>query len=153
MAGMAVPAFRYEPDPEKPGWFIWGPAEPGSFNSLYESLRVRSEGDGRATVRMVPVKAHRNVFNVIHGGALVGFVDIALFAGPRAMGIKQVEGAVTIDLSTQFLSAGRLDMPLDAEVELLRLTRRFAFLRGLLVQDGTIVLSFAGTIRLPGKAQ
>jgi len=57
---------------------------------------------------------------------------------------------VTLDLSTQFVGAGRVGEPLDAVVELVRETGRLIFLRGLVVQgegDSHIVLSFAGTIR------
>ncbi|MBU0823634.1 MAG: PaaI family thioesterase, partial [Alphaproteobacteria bacterium] len=62
--------------------------------------------------------------------------------------------SVTLDLSTQFVGAGRVGEPLDAVVELVRETGRLIFLRGLVVQgegDSHIVLSFAGTIRKASK--
>jgi acyl-coenzyme A thioesterase PaaI-like protein len=55
--------------------------------------------------------------------------------------------AVTLDLNTQFLSPGRLGIPLDAEVELLRETGRLAFFRGRLVQGEDVVASFSGALR------
>jgi acyl-coenzyme A thioesterase PaaI-like protein len=55
---------------------------------------------------------------------------------------------VTVDLATQFISAGRLDRTLEARIELLRETGRLLFLRGLLVQEGEpVIASFTGTLR------
>jgi acyl-coenzyme A thioesterase PaaI-like protein len=55
--------------------------------------------------------------------------------------------AVTLDLSTRFLSPGRIGVPLDAEVELLRETGRLIFLDGRVTQDGELVASFTGALR------
>jgi acyl-coenzyme A thioesterase PaaI-like protein len=54
---------------------------------------------------------------------------------------------VTLDLSVQFIGAGALDAPIEAEVELLRETGRLIFLRGLIVQAEQRVASFSGTVR------
>ena len=63
----------------------------------------------------------------------------------------QVIRAVTLDLNTRFLSRGRIGVPLDAEVELLRETKRLVFLAGKLVQDGELVASFSGALRKYGQ--
>ncbi len=67
----------------------------------------------------------------------------------RMFGLIEAGTAVTLDLSTQFLGAGAVDIPLDAEVELLRETKRLLFLRGLVVQGNNRIAAFAGTIRKP----
>ena len=55
--------------------------------------------------------------------------------------------AVTLDLSVQFIGAGKSGVVLEAEVELLRETRRLLFLRGLVVQGADKIAAFSGTIR------
>jgi acyl-coenzyme A thioesterase PaaI-like protein len=55
--------------------------------------------------------------------------------------------AVTLELSTQFVGAGKVDRPLDAVVELVRETGRMMFLRGMVVQEDDTVASFSGIVR------
>ena len=81
-----------------------------------------------------------------HGRAILNLIDMSFFAGGYMAGFADVE-AVTLDTSVQFIGAGQLGAPLDAEVELLRETGRLAFFRGLVVQDGATVASYAGTLR------
>ena len=42
---------------------------------------------------------------------------------------------------------GRIGVPLDAEVELLRETKRLAIMQGKVVQEGELVAAFSGTLR------
>ena len=84
----------------------------------------------------------------VHGGALLGFMDIALFAAARGLGVITAGGAVTLDLTSQFIGGGTIGQPLYADIELLRETGRMLFLRGLIVQDDTpTIASFTGTLR------
>jgi acyl-coenzyme A thioesterase PaaI-like protein len=96
---------------------------------------------------MVPARIHTNLQDAIHGGTTLGFIDVSLFAASRMFGLIEAGTAVTLDLSTQFIGVGQVDAPLDAEVELLRETRRLIFMRGLVVQGDIKVAAFAGTIR------
>lgn len=112
-------------------------------------MLVRSEGEGKARLRMFPEHRHSNLGNAVHGGVTLGFIDVALFGAARMFGLIDTGAAVTLDLSTQFIGAGQLNVPLDAEVELLKETGRLLFLRGLIVQGDHCVASFAGTIRKP----
>ena len=110
-------------------------------------LIVRSEGEGKARLRMFPEHRHSNLGNAVHGGTTLGFIDVALFGAARMFGLIDTGLAVTLDLSVQFIGAGRLNEPLDAEVELLKETRRLLFMRGLVLQDGDPIAGFSGTIR------
>ena len=65
--------------------------------------------------------------------------------------VNRDKRSVTVDLQTQFIGAGDAERPLDSVVEVLRETRRLAFLRGLVVQDDDLVASFAGTVRKPTR--
>ena len=137
------------------GWISWDLKDATRFNSFIEPLTVRVEaptadGRPRARVRMLPERKHSNLGDNVHGAVTLALVDIALFAASHQFGSLNAGHSVTLDLSTQFVGAGRVGEPLDAVVELVRETGRLIFLRGLVVQgadDSHIVLSFAGTIR------
>ncbi|RJF90431.1 PaaI family thioesterase [Sphingomonas cavernae] len=144
---MSAPAFIHEPDPDNPGWLIWQLSDPTRFNATLGKLLVRLEPDGQARVRMFPERPHSNLANNVHGGVTLAFIDVSLFAASRMFGLIEAASAVTLDLSTQFMGAGRVGEPLDATVELLRETGRLLFLRGLVVQGDERIASFAGTIR------
>ena len=145
-----APLFSYDDDPDLPGWKRWQFRDPTRFNAFIEPLHVRVE-DGIARVRMMPRHEHSNMREAVHGGALLGFMDVALFAASRGFGCLSAGGAVTLDLSAQFIGAGMIDQPLEARIELLRETGRMLFLRGLVVQDGQpTVASFTGTLRKMG---
>lgn len=140
------PAFVYDDDPELPGWKRWQFRDATRFNVFIEPLHVRVD-DGIARVRMLPRRDHSNMRDTVHGGALLGFMDVALFAAARGFGVLGAGGAVTVDLSAQFIDGGAIGVPLEARIELLRETGRMLFLRGLIVQEERTIASFTGTLR------
>ena len=143
-----APRFVQTEDPDHPGWFSWRLSDPTRFNALLGKMLCRRDG-ALARVRMFPGHQHTNLSDNVHGGVTLAFIDIALFAGSRLFGLIEAGTAVTVDLSVQFLGGAKPDLALDAEVELLRETRRLLFLRGLVTQEGDKVAAFAGTIRKP----
>jgi acyl-coenzyme A thioesterase PaaI-like protein len=153
---MDLPAFIDNADPDHPGWRDWRLSDDRRFNAqAIGKLLIRQDGPGHARVRMFPEIRHSNLVDALHGGATLGFIDVALFGAARVFGLVDAGVAVTLDLSAQFIGAGRIDEPLDAKVELLRETRRLLFMRGLVVQgadDSHLVASFAGTIRKASKS-
>ncbi|WP_293880134.1 PaaI family thioesterase [Sphingomonas sp.] len=140
--------FVHADDPDHPGWRTWTLSDPTRFNSLLGKMLVRRDGD-LARVRMFPGHVHTNLMGNVHGGALLGFIDVSLFAGARVFGLIDAGAAVTLDLSVQFIGGGRSNEPLDSEVELLRETGRLLFLRGIVHQAHGKVAAFAGTVRKP----
>lgn len=148
----ATPAFTYHESADHPGWMTWDLADPSRFNALFGPFLLRVEGQV-ARVRMQPQHVHTNLSGRLHGGALLGFIDIALFAASRGFGLIEAGTAVTLDLSVQFIGAGSAGAALEAQVELLRETGNLLFLRGLVVQgeEGSRVASFAATIRKPPR--
>ncbi|WP_287459167.1 PaaI family thioesterase [Sphingomonas sp.] len=145
------PEFLYEEHPDHPGWMKWGFKDATRYNAFLGEMMVRIDEDGRARVRMTPQHQHSNLANVIHGGAMLGFIDVSLFAAARGFGLITAGTAVTLDLNTHFIGGGRIGEPLEARVELLRETGRLLFLRGLVVQgdDAEVMAEFSGTIRKP----
>jgi uncharacterized protein (TIGR00369 family) len=141
----------HRPDPDNPGWSFWNMKDDRRFNAnTLGHMITRLDAPGKARLRMFPTIRHSNLQDAVHGGVILSLIDVALFAGARNFGLMDAAGAVTLDLSTQFIGAGRLNEPLDAEVELLRETGRLLFMRGLVVQGeggNHRVAAFAGTIR------
>jgi len=99
---------------------------------------VRRGGHGLdqniARVRMFPERRHRNLGDVVHGGTMMGFIDCSLFAAMRVLDLGPSGFAVTLELQTHFTGAARMTEPLEAQVEIIRETGRFLFMRGLVVQ-------------------
>ena len=147
----AEPAFSYEDDPDLPGWKRWAIRDTSRFNGVFGPLPVRIE-QGVARVRFAPETRHSNLRGHVHGGALLGFIDMALFAAARSFGVLGAGIASTLDLSTQFIAGAPVEEgPVEARIELLRETGRLVFLRGLIVQGEVTVASFAGTLRKSGE--
>ncbi|TVV75057.1 PaaI family thioesterase [Sphingomonas solaris] len=143
----ADPHFGFAPDPDQPGWMRREAVETGAFIDVFGTMHIRVEASDRVRLRVQPGPQHRNLMAFVHGGFMLALVDQALFAATTAVGIPGAAGGVTIDCATQFLDRARLDVPLDAIVEILRETGRLVFLRGTIEQEGTRVLAFSGTIR------
>jgi acyl-coenzyme A thioesterase PaaI-like protein len=149
---LETPAFDTSPDPENPGWFRWQMTDPTRYNgTVLGKLIARKHGDGKALLRMFPEHRHSNLGNNIHGGTILGFIDVALFGAARMFGLIEAGTAVTLDLSTQFIGAGVIDVAMDAEVELLKETGRLLFMRGIVSQGESRIAAFSGTIRKPTK--
>ncbi len=147
------PAIIDEPRPDQPGWRRWAFHDNTRFNASLGPMSYRVDG-AIARVRMTPGTEHSNLSGAVHGGALLGFIDVALFAASRGFGVITAGTAVTLDLNTQFIGGGRVGEPIEAQVELLRETGRLLFLRGLVVQGETEakIAAFSGTIRKPTAA-
>ncbi len=146
---------HFHDEPLGDGWIAWNLKDATRYNALIEPLQVRRDADtadGRPTarLRMVPGRQHSNLGNAVHGGITLGLIDIALFASCHQFGVLNIGPSVTLNLDTQFISAGWIDEPLDAVTELVRETGRLVFLRGMVVQgegDRHIVATYSGTIR------
>jgi acyl-coenzyme A thioesterase PaaI-like protein len=138
--------FRYEDDPDLPGWKRWQILDQGRFNSFIGALSVKADSERTARVRASFAHQHSNLRDHIHGGALAGFIDMALFAAARGLGVL-AGPASTVDMSIQFIAGGAIGTETEAEVELLRETGRMLFLRGVVRQGEVTVASFLGTLR------
>ncbi|MBB4837415.1 acyl-coenzyme A thioesterase PaaI-like protein [Sphingomonas kyeonggiensis] len=138
--------FFYEDDPDLPGWKRWQILDQGRFNSFIGALSVKASGERTALVRHRFERQHSNLRDHIHGGALAGFIDMALFAAARGLGVL-AGPASTVDMSIQFIAGGAIGTDTEAEIDLLRETGRMLFLRGVVRQGDVTVASFLGTIR------
>jgi acyl-coenzyme A thioesterase PaaI-like protein len=133
-------------DPDNPGWFSWGEFPRSSFAAATGRLLFKPDGLGRGLCRMFPTDAHMNMGGSIHGGAVMSFIDMSLFAGGRCAGMSEGH-YVTLDMTTHFLARGRAGAPLDSHVELVKQTRGHVFLQGVVKQEGEPCYSFTGTLK------
>jgi acyl-coenzyme A thioesterase PaaI-like protein len=134
-------------DTDHPGWYSWGDFPPGSFAAQTGRLLFKPAGEGQAQTRMFPEESHQNMGGSIHGGAVMSFIDMSLFAGGRCAGMAEGH-YVTLDCHTRFVARGRIGVPLDAHVHLLKQTRGgLVFFEGHCEQDGEICYAFTGTLK------
>ncbi|AOF97770.1 thioesterase-like superfamily protein [Sphingobium sp. RAC03] len=129
------------------GWIAWSDPHPDTFLQAIGRGYMRELSPGRAEVALETRSSHRNRLDTLHGGFLAAFADHAYFGALWAMGHTDQIHGVTIDLSMQYLGAGRVGPLLLAQVDLLRETGRLLFLRMLMTQDGEPVAASTATIR------
>ena len=149
---MTQPAkgFSSEPDPDNPGWMRWRLNDPTRYNeAVLGKMIARVEDGDHCRVRIFPQHHHTNNSGNVHGAVTLGLIDISLFCATRLLRGTDAGGAVTLGIETQFIGPGDAAKPLDSVVEVLRETRRLAFLRGLVEQEGALVAAFSATIRKP----
>ncbi|MEO8141795.1 MAG: PaaI family thioesterase [Sphingomicrobium sp.] len=134
-------------DPDHPGWFTWGALPPESFAAQTGRIVFKPTDPGRAIVRMFPEPRHMNFGGSIHGGAVMSFIDMALFSGGFCAGMARGH-YVTLDLATRFIARGQSGIPLDAHIRLLKQTPGgLVFIDGHCEQDGAICYSFSGSLK------
>ena len=137
----------FYPDPDEPDWYRWTPEASSSFAGLYGLVRVLQKGPGRARVKITPDPHLNSSTGAIHGGAIAGYVDIAIFAGSVGSGVAMPDGAGTVELSVHYLTQAFLGQPLEAEVEVLRDGGRLVFVRGTIEQGEALIASYTALIR------
>ncbi|WP_241505740.1 PaaI family thioesterase [Parahaliea mediterranea] len=107
--------------------------------------RVSAEG---VTFGLYVDKQHANMMGICHGGALMTLADIAAASGVNhARG--EMGGNPTINLSLDFISAGKQGDWLEARNSEVTVRRRFGFCSGLIVSERGIVARYSGTFYLP----
>lgn len=129
------------------GWSAWSDPHPDTFLQVIGRGYMRALGPDRAHVALETRTIHRNRLDTLHGGFLAAFADHAYFGAVWIMGHHAQVNGVTLDLTMQYLGAGKVGPDLLAEVELLRETGRLLFLRMLITQEGEAVAASTATIR------
>jgi uncharacterized protein (TIGR00369 family) len=140
-------------DGPRAGWLEWIEPMAGTFQSLLGPAYSQPVDERRAIVELDPRTTHCNRLGSLHGGFLASFADHAYFSALVAIGRPAQASAVTVDLSMQYMAAGKADQVLRAEVDLLGETGRLLFLRMTLVQNGTTIAASTATLRKAPEAR
>lgn len=138
--------YQCEADPRSASWVRWTVGDRSRFNGQFGVLLSRLDGD-TAIVRLQPHHGLANIFDNVHGGAIMGFIDVAMFVGAAVLGIADAHGGLTVDMNVQFVRGADVGQPLDMKMVLTRETKRLLFVRGTAEQADAIVSSFAAILR------
>ena len=114
----------------------------GPFGYRLEGDRIRFafRSDGR----------HANTSGTIHGGMLMTFADFALCLA--AVWDQPGERCVTVSCHCDFLAPGTPGATIEAIGEVVRRTRTLAFVRGEVIEDDRVLLTYSAIVRrLPGE--
>ena len=143
--------FDHSPCPDNPGWHRWDLKDETIFNgAVMGKLITRKEttnGKDYCRLRMFPERRHLNLQEVIHGAITQSLIDISLFTAMHTLGSGNAGPSVTLEISTQFIGAGKSDQPLDSVTEIMRETGKLVFVRGTVVQEDDTVAAFSGIVR------
>ena len=123
------------------GYQHWAgdPAEDNIGPFFCKSMAPRSETALRLEEK------HCNMFGITHGGVLMAFADYTLCLA----GIENTEqGCVTVTCDNQFIAAAKAGELLLGYGELIRRTRKLAFVRAVLQVEDRVVLSATATLKM-----
>lgn len=107
-------------------------------------FRLMENGD--VECMFMPTLRHNNNGGNTHGGALMTFADYALFAHSRSVR-ENGSSYVTLQFESQFIGASKAGIPLFSHGEITRTTRDLCFVRGQIMQEGRIILSYSGIMK------
>jgi acyl-coenzyme A thioesterase PaaI-like protein len=144
---MHHPLIRHEPDPDHPGWWTWDVPDPSATTPPSASCSCAAKGRAAARCRMFPDTLQSNLGNVVHGGAILTFIDMALFAGGHAWPASATSPCGDARPVGAVPSPAELGVPLDATVELLREKPAARLPARPGRAGGRIVASWSGTLR------
>ena len=105
---------------------------------------------GRSRIRYAPRPEHMNSFDVLHGGACMTLLDVAMATAARS--VNQDMGVITIEMKTTFMrpSTGVL----SGNGRLMHRTGNMAFVEGTIVDaQGLACAHSTGTFKYVRRAQ
>lgn len=146
-----MPAVLLEKGPYQ-GWMRWRQDDSHKGRFAQEALNPilwRDEPDGRVRALMETGVEHSNNGGVLHGGFMMSFADMALFA--IAYRRLTESHAVTLTCNFEFLGVGEPGVPLEAIGEITQETGKLIFVRAITMQGDRPVLNFSGTLRKIAK--
>ena len=127
------------------GWSTW---KSDAFEQRAGPFYEKRDENGDWVTAFRLEDRHMNGGGFLHGGCLMTFADAALFTIAREE--MHDSFGVTMNLSGDFLAAGRVGQLVEARGEVVRGGGKTVFVRGIATADGTPILSFTGIIRKTG---
>jgi acyl-coenzyme A thioesterase PaaI-like protein len=129
------------------GWRRWHARPDGRFVDGLGDVFYRSSDAGGSITAIETGRQHSNGLGSLHGGFLMAFVDIALFATIRHL--LETQAAITVQASTDFLGTGHVGEVLEAHGRIVKETGRLVWVAGTLSQrgDSHLVAQWHGLLR------
>jgi acyl-coenzyme A thioesterase PaaI-like protein len=122
------------------GWKTW-PQD--TFETGTGPFYSRPEPGRGIVCAFIAEKRHMNGGGFMHGGCLLTFADYACYA----IGEEFTNtGAVTVNLSGDFLSAVSVGARMEATGEVTRAGGRLVYIRGMVTAAGKPALSFTSVV-------
>jgi acyl-coenzyme A thioesterase PaaI-like protein len=142
-----MPAKLVEEGPFK-GWKCWHARPEGRFVDGLGDVFYREEGK-EVVSAIETARDHANGLGFLHGGFLMAFVDVAMFATIRHM--LDLQAAVTLQASTDFLGPGAIGKTLYGRGHIVKETGKLVWVAGTLGQEGdeghSLVAQWHGLLR------
>lgn len=117
------------------GWKAWHARPEGRFvdglGDVYYRDGAFSDGTGVLSAIETGMR-HANGLGFLHGGFLMAFVDVAMFATIRHL--LATQAAVTLQCSTDFLGAGTIGQVLEGRGRMVKETGKLVWVSGTLTQ-------------------
>jgi len=134
--------------PALPPGAVEGPAS--GFNRHVGPIYNLPDAEDGALKRFAFAVAekHMNAAGSVHGGMLMGFMDVAMSRSARA--VSGAPRCSTVSLSCDFAGPGRLGDLIEAQVRVVRATRTMVFLVGELRAGGRVLLTANGLWKIAG---
>ncbi len=111
----------------------------------WEPLFVRREGEALSLgLRIAP--PHCNARGLLHGGVISALADNAM--GLACVMPMEGASALTVSLSVDFLSAGRIGQWLEVRGVPAKLGRTLAFADARIAADGALIAKASATFRI-----
>jgi hypothetical protein len=132
------------------GWKAWHARPEGRFVDGLGDVYYRDEpfngGPGILTA-IETARKHANGLGFLHGGFLMAFVDVTMFATIRHM--LNTQAGVTLQCSTDFIGAGAIGKVLEGRGHIVKETGKMVWVSGTLTQDdgAHLVCQWHGILR------
>ena len=133
------------------GWRAWHARADGRFVDGLGDVYYRDEAgpDGKPGILscIETGRQHSNGLGYLHGGFLMAFIDVTLFATIRQQ--LQQSAAVTLQCSTDFMGAGVFGKRLEGRGQVVKETGKLVWVSGTLTQDEgeTLLCQWHGLLR------
>jgi uncharacterized protein (TIGR00369 family) len=119
----------------------------GAFGDVYQSMAA---GEQPSSFAFQVGDIHLNQNEVCHGGAMATFADIAQGRAARGLMLPDQSGAVTVNLSVDYVSAARPGEWVVSAPTILRVTRNLIFTQAIIMAGARIVARSSAIFAVPG---
>lgn len=131
------------PKPPLDGYTIYDPVDPFEMRAGPFFWKRRDNGSHHFVLEAADYHCNRQ--GVVHGGLMLTMIDLTFAATAKETPDQRL---VTISLSSEFVSAGRIGHLIEAEAEVVRRTNTLCFLRGQITSGGETLLNSSCIYRL-----